>query len=96
MTSFTSGTAGFFRLDTHIERFVRSAARLQVYDAAVDPGALARILRSTCVTHSGHRNSYVEMVLTRGGFSPTFSRDPRDSRNQLICFAIPFGWIPET
>ena len=32
------------------------------------------------------------MVLTRG-VSPTFSRDPRDARNQLICFAIPFGWI---
>ena len=44
------------------------------------------------MTRSGHRDSYVEMVLTRG-VSPTFSRDPRDARNQLICFAIPFGWI---
>ena len=33
-----------------------------------------------------------QMVLTRG-VSPTFSRDPRDAHNQLICFAIPFGWI---
>ena len=32
------------------------------------------------------------MILTRG-VSPTFSRDPRDAQNKLICFAIPFGWI---
>ena len=32
------------------------------------------------------------MILTRGS-SPTLSRDPRDAVNQLICFAIPFGWI---
>jgi len=32
------------------------------------------------------------MILTRG-VSPTFSRDPRDAENQLICFSIPFGWI---
>ena len=43
-------------------------------------------------SRSGHRDAYVEMVLTRG-VSPTFSRDPRDAVNQLICFAIPFGWI---
>jgi branched-chain amino acid aminotransferase len=80
----------FFRLDTHIERFVRSAARLHLQLPA-SPDELARIL-AECVIRSGHENAYVEMVLTRG-VSPTFSRDPRDAVNQLICFAIPFGWI---
>lgn len=80
----------FFRLDTHIERFVRSASKLHL-KLPVDPDGLARIL-AECVVRSGHRDFYVEMVLTRG-VSPTFSRDPRDARNQLICFAIPFGWI---
>ena len=80
----------FFRLDTHIERFVRSASKLHL-KLPVDPDELARIL-AECVVRSGHQDSYVEMVLTRG-VSPTFSRDPRDASNQLICFAIPFGWI---
>jgi len=80
----------FFRLDVHIERFVRSASRLHL-ELPVGPDELARIL-AECVARSGHRDSYVEMVLTRG-VSPTFSRDPRDAVNQLICFAIPFGWI---
>ncbi|OCC02416.1 branched-chain amino acid transferase [Labrys sp. WJW] len=80
----------FFRLDSHIERFARSADRLRL-TLPVSPGGLARIL-AECVARSGLEDAYVEMVLTRGT-SPTFSRDLREARNQLICFAIPFGWI---
>ncbi|MBP0582291.1 aminotransferase class IV [Labrys sp. LIt4] len=80
----------FFRLDSHIERFLRSADRLRL-TLPVSPGELARIL-AECVARSGFQDAYVEMVLTRGA-SPTFSRDLRDARHQLICFAIPFGWI---
>lgn len=80
----------FFRLDSHIERFARSADRLRL-TLPVSPGELARIL-AECVARSGLEDAYVEMVLTRGT-SPTFSRDLREARNQLICFAIPFGWI---
>ena len=43
----------FFRLDTHIERFVRSAARLHL-ELPVDPDELARIL-AECVMRSGHQ-----------------------------------------
>jgi len=80
----------FFRLDAHIERFRASAARIHL-TLPVDQYGLARIL-AECAARSGHEDAYVEMILTRG-VSPTFSRDPRDAENQLICFAIPFGWI---
>lgn len=80
----------FFRLDAHIERFLRSAEKLRL-TLPVSQDQLAQIL-AQCVLRSGLRDAYVEMVLTRG-VSPTFSRDPREAVNQLICFAIPFGWI---
>lgn len=80
----------FFRLDTHLDRFMRSAEKIFL-ELPVSRDELARIL-AQCVTRSGHDDAYVEMILTRG-VSPTFSRDPRDAENRLICFAIPFGWI---
>jgi len=69
---------------------VESARRLHL-TLPVDRFELERIL-AECVSRSGHDDAYVEMILTRG-VSPSFSRDPRDAENQLICFAIPFGWI---
>ncbi len=80
----------FFRLDAHVDRFMASAARIHLL-LPVDRAELIRIL-AECVVRSGHDDAYVEMILTRG-VSPTFSRDPRDAVNRLICFAIPFGWI---
>ena len=80
----------FFRLDTHLDRFMRSVEKIYL-ELPVSRDELARIL-AQCVTRSGHDDAYVEMILTRG-VSPTFSRDPRDAENRLICFAIPFGWI---
>lgn len=80
----------FFRLDLHLDRFLRSASKIHL-QLPVGREALTGIL-AECVARSGLDNAYVEMVLTRG-VSPTFSRDPRDAVNRLICFAIPFGWI---
>ncbi len=80
----------FFRLDLHIERFLRSVARLRM-TLPVDRDGLAAIL-GECVARSGLRDAYVEMILTRGR-SPTFSRDPRDAVNNFIAFAVPFGWV---
>ncbi|WNK00615.1 aminotransferase class IV [Thalassospiraceae bacterium LMO-JJ14] len=80
----------FFRLDKHIERFLTSIDRLHM-TLPVNRAELEGIL-AECVRRSGHEDAYVEMILTRG-VSPTFSRDPRDAVNNLICFAIPFGWI---
>lgn len=80
----------FFRLDVHIDRFIASLEKLHM-KLPVSRPELENIL-AECVSRSGHEDAYVEMILTRG-VSPTFSRDPRDAVNQLICFAIPFGWI---
>lgn len=80
----------FFRLDTHIDRFIASLRKIHM-TLPVSRLELENIL-AECVERSGHEDAYVEMILTRG-VSPTFSRDPRDAVNQLICFAIPFGWI---
>ncbi|MEM8743504.1 MAG: aminotransferase class IV [Pseudomonadota bacterium] len=80
----------FFRLDAHIDRFLESARRIHL-TLPVGRPELEAIL-AKCVSRSGHEDAYVEMILTRG-VSPTFSRDPRDAENKLICFAIPFGWI---
>jgi branched-chain amino acid aminotransferase len=80
----------FFRLDTHIDRFIASLEKIYM-TLPVSRQELEKIL-AECVIRSGHEDAYVEMILTHG-VSPTFSRDPRDAINQLICFAIPFGWI---
>ncbi len=80
----------FFRPDAHVDRFLRSLERLRL-SLPVDRDGLIDILK-TCTAKAGHDDAYVEMICTRG-FSPTFSRDPRDADNQLIVFAIPFGWI---
>ncbi len=80
----------FFRLDLHLDRFFESLRRLRM-TLPVDRAGLEEILL-TCVALSGHRAAYVEMLCTRGA-SPTFSRDPRDAVNRLICFAIPYGSV---
>lgn len=80
----------FFRLDTHLERFERSVAKLRM-TLPFERAELERILHA-CVRRAGLRDAYVEMICTRG-HSPSFSRDPRTAVNRFIAFAIPFGWI---
>ncbi len=80
----------FFRLDLHLDRFLASVEKLRM-TLPYDRAELAAIL-TECVRRSGFDDVYVEMICTRG-FSPTFSRDPRDAVNRFIAFAIPFGWI---
>ena len=80
----------FFRLDDHLDRFERSCRQLHL-----DPGygrdEMCEILMG-CVRASGLRDSYVEMICTRGMPAPG-SRDPRRCRNSFFAFAIPFVWI---
>ncbi|MTI09897.1 aminotransferase class IV [Curvivirga aplysinae] len=80
----------FFRLDKYVDRFLNSVEKLRM-TLPVERTELEDILHN-CVGLSGLQNAYVEMICTRGS-SPTFSRDPRDSDNRLICFAIPLGSI---
>lgn len=80
----------FFRLDSHLDRFMASAEKLRMklpYSRAQIASILAELVERT-----GFEDAYVEMIVTRG-VSPTFSRDPRDAVNRFIAFAIPFGWI---
>jgi len=80
----------FFRLDAHLDRFFTSCQRFRL-----DPGKsrdeVAQVLVE-CVRRSGLRNSYVEMIVTRGQ-PPWGSRDPRQAVNQFHAFAVPFVWI---
>lgn len=86
----TAWDGAFFRLQDHLERFLRSCARFRL-----DPGKtreeIAEIL-SECVRLAGLRSAYVEMVCTRGQ-PPWGSRDPRQAVNQFFAFAVPYVWI---
>lgn len=80
----------FFRLDLHLDRFFNGMRKLRM-DIGLSREQVAEALHH-CVTLSGHRNAYVEMICTRG-VSPTFSRDPRDAVNRFIAFAVPYGSV---
>lgn len=86
----TAWEGAFFRLDAHLDRFFASCRRFRL-----DPGRsreeVAAIL-AECVRRSGLKNSYVEMIVTRGQ-PPWGSRDPRQAVNQFYAFAVPFVWI---
>ncbi len=80
----------FFRLDAHLERFMRSCKRWRL-NPGLTPDQLTDVL-SQCVRLSGLRSSYVEMICTRGQ-PPWGSRDPRLAVNQFYAFAVPYVWI---
>ena len=80
----------YFRLDAHLDRFMRSCARWRL-DPGLDREQITDIL-SRCVRLSGLQSSYVEMICTRGK-PPWGSRDPRLAVNQFYAFAVPFVWL---
>ena len=80
----------FFRLDAHLERFLRSCRRFRL-DPGKTPQEITGIL-AQCVRLAGLRSAYVEMVCTRGQ-PPWGSRDPRQAVNQFYAFAVPYVWI---
>ncbi len=80
----------FFRLDAHLERFLRSCQRFRL-DPGLSRARIAEVL-AQCVRLSGLRESYVEMIVTRGQ-PPWGSRDPRQAVNQFYAFAVPYVWI---
>ncbi|MBC5782087.1 aminotransferase class IV [Ramlibacter sp. USB13] len=80
----------FFRLDAHLERFLRSCSRFRL-DPGRSPEEIVAILEQ-CVRLAGLRSAYVEMLCTRGQ-PPWGSRDPRQAANQFYAFAVPYVWI---
>jgi branched-chain amino acid aminotransferase len=86
----TVWNGAFFRLDAHLERFLRSCLRFRL-----DPGRSAEDIAAVltgCVRRAGLRSAYVEMICTRGQ-PPWGSRDPRQAVNQFYAFAVPYVWI---
>ena len=86
----TAWDGAFFRLDAHLERFLRSCATFRL-DPGRSPEDIVGIL-TECVRLAGLRSAYVEMLCTRGQ-PPWGSRDPRQAVNQFYAFAVPFVWI---
>ena len=80
----------FFRLEAHLERFLRSCQRWRL-DPGQTPEQITEVL-TQCVRLSGLRASYVEMICTRGQ-PPWGSRDPRQAVNQFYAFAVPYVWL---
>jgi branched-chain amino acid aminotransferase len=80
----------FFRLEDHLDRFVRSMQRLHM--SLPHSRDRIREILFECVKLSGLQDAYVEMICTRG--VPTAgSRDPRLCINRFYAFAVPFVWI---
>jgi branched-chain amino acid aminotransferase len=80
----------FFRLDDHLERFERSCQALRLslpYTRGEIGDVLMRLVRI-----SGLRESYVEVICTRG-VPPAGTRDPRAFENRFYAFAVPYVWI---
>jgi len=80
----------FFRLNDHLGRFFSGLDKLHM-SIPYNQEEVSEIL-GNCVALSGLENAYVEFICTRGS-SPTFSRDPRESVNRFIAFAIPFSSV---
>jgi branched-chain amino acid aminotransferase len=79
----------FFRLDDHLDRFARGCERLRLRPP-YGREEIAWILHEI-VRRSGLRDSFVEMICTRGVSDGT--RDPRRFRNRFYAYAVPYVWI---
>ena len=82
----------FFRLEDHLDRFVRSMEHLRL-SPPYERGEIRDILVE-CVRLSGLRDAYAEIICTRGIPRPG-SRDPRDCENRFYAFVVPFVWIAD-
>ncbi|MGE0826273.1 MAG: aminotransferase class IV [Candidatus Binatia bacterium] len=81
----------FFRLDDHIERFLRSCDGVRIL-CPYSTDAIKRIL-AECVYRANLQDAYVEMAATRGRFVMPGSRDLRQTKPTFLAYAIPYIWI---
>ncbi|MEH6650825.1 MAG: aminotransferase class IV [Motiliproteus sp.] len=79
-----------FRHSLYLDRFFSGLKKLHM-SIPYDEDDVMKIVKN-CVALSGLRSSYIEIICTRGS-SPTFSRDPRDSLNRFMAFAVPFSSV---
>lgn len=80
----------FFRIDDHIERFKRSCESIRL-SPPFDWVQLKPILHEL-VKATGLKNSYVEMIMTRGIPEPG-ERNPSKLTNRFYGYAIPYVWV---
>ena len=80
----------FFRLDDHLDRFEKNWKQLK-FKPPITKAQMKNILIE-CVKRSGLRDSYVEMIVTRG-IPLNGERDPRKFSNRFYAYAIPYVWI---
>ena len=81
----------FFRLDDHIDRFLRSCDGVRIR-CPYRRDEIKRIL-AECVHRAGLLDAYVEVLTTRGRFASLGSRDLRQTTPNFIAYAIPYVWI---
>jgi branched-chain amino acid aminotransferase len=82
----------FFRLEHHLDRFLRSVAALRMA-LPFDRDGLRNVLMG-CVQRTGLRDAYVAMFCTRGR-PPAGVRDLRQCRNRFVAYALPFIWLAD-
>ncbi len=80
----------FFRLEDHLDRFVRGCEKLKMLNGP--PRDEIRHILTDCVRLSGLKNAYVEMILARGLVLP-HSRDPRLFKNTFYACSVPYVWL---
>ena len=87
----------FFRLDEHIERFLKSCAGIHLA-CPYDANQVKRIL-ATCVQSGGVADAaFVSMALTRGKYLDDEARSKRDifrMRPTFIAYACGYLWIAD-
>ena len=80
----------FFRIEDHLDRFLRSIER-QHLTLPFDRAGLREVLTG-CVTRSGLTEAYVDMICTRG-VTTSGSRALTDHKNRFYAYAVPYQWI---
>lgn len=81
----------FFRLDDHIERFLRSCVGVRIA-CPYNKEEIKRIL-AECVSRAELQDAYVEVATSRGRFTIPGSRDLRRTKPTFLAYAIPYVWI---
>jgi branched-chain amino acid aminotransferase len=81
----------FFRLDDHIDRFIRSCDGVRIR-CPYREDEIKRIL-AECVHRADLQDAYVEVLTSRGRFASLGSRDLRQTTPTFIAYAIPYVWI---
>ena len=81
----------FFRLDDHVERFLRSCAGVRIA-CPYGENEIKKIL-AECVHRARLQDAYVEVAVTRGRFLLPGSRDLRQTKPTFLAYAVPYVWI---